>query len=274
MINDDENNSVVDEVLEQYEQDLEENNNETVNWAVQRIEEANLFKYLLSTPIFAENSADPAIVASVNAKVARFAMNELKELLGGKKEEEVVKVESPFSPEETFALKTLAAKVIEKTGGQAPTAERTPTMNSIEVNNTRQIATNQIKTSTGPKMNNVGPSRPANIPAPPQTKKVVKPVKSTKGMSPEEKRKHDLVEKNSKKVTPTSPITPIPQPVNGSWATSHARAGAAQSGDAKGGKDILGSIIGLELASPAQTGGSSSGGEGVDSAIEFDPDQQ
>jgi hypothetical protein len=268
LFDEDESYSPADEILNQLDEDqLDAPDSEALNWAVQRIEEANLFKHLLVTPIFTENSADAAIVASVNAKISRFAMEELKELLGGKREEKLKQIESQFNENEVFALKTIAAKVIEKTGGTQPAAptERTPTINSIDVGN-RQISTNKVATASNPpKTNNPAPAARPSVSTNKASQKKVAPAKSTKNMTAEEKKKHDLVQKNNKRVTPTSPIQPIAQPVNGSWAQGQA------FNNERSGNKVLSSIVGLELAMPATAPAAS---EGADSAIEFDPDQQ
>jgi hypothetical protein len=259
----DENYSAADEILNQLEdqEEMEMPDGETLNWAVQRIEEANLFKYLLVTPIFTEKSADPSIVASVNSKIARFAMEELKELLGGKREESVVRVaESQFNDNEVFALKTIAAKVIEKTSGTSVAPEeRTPTINPIDVGS-KQISTNKVMPSPQPKASSPAPAKQA---AKAPTKQVVK--KSTKGMTEAEVKKQRILEKNAARVAPTPPIQPIAQPVNGTWAQGQAFANQGR------GQSVLSSIVGLELATPMTP---VSSGQGSDSAIEFDPDQQ
>lgn len=262
---DDENYSAADEILNQIEDDQNEEitqDGETLNWAVQRIEEANLFKYLLSTPIFAQNSADPAIVASVNSKISKFAMNELKELLGGKKEEKLTQAPaSQFNEDEVLALKTIASKIIEKTGtSKAIPEDRTPTINSIDVNN-RQIATNKIAANQPtPKTNNPIPKQAVKV------KQASTLTKSTKNMTPEEKKRHDLAEKSAKRKAQAPPVQPIAQPVNQTWAQAHSQ------GTQKGlvGGISLASLVGVEMATPITANLSKSG----DGAIEFDPDNQ
>lgn len=280
MYNEDEDNiSAADEILNQLEEG-DENlapDDETLNWAVQRIEEANLFKYLLVTPIFTNDSAAPEIVQSVNAKLQRFAMEELKELLGGAKERKVQQeVTKQFTDDEAGALKILAGKVLEKTGGvPTPPEERTPNINPINASNARTIGTNAIAVkNNGPQKTN-NPTPPARKATPVSGKKQTTKKISTAGMSAEEVKKVELVEKNKNRRVAKSPIQGIPQPVNNAWAASHAKAGAQHASQSMNTSKVglTDTLIGLELATP-QTTQSSSGGEGVDAAIQFDPDQQ
>lgn len=88
----------------------EENQNATeiLNEAIARIEEANLYKELVSAEIFGKGSARESIRLIVNEKIKKFAINELETLLGMKSSTKVAEVVSQFSEEEVMRLKNLA----------------------------------------------------------------------------------------------------------------------------------------------------------------------
>lgn len=85
-----------------------------MNHAMQRIEEANLFKTLINTSIFAPNSARPEILDSVNGKIQQFAVEQLETLLGMRRPKAAaVAAELPFSESEISGLKMLLGNLTE-----------------------------------------------------------------------------------------------------------------------------------------------------------------
>lgn len=92
----------------------EQQSEQILHQAVQRIEEANLFKLLITQQVFAPGSANPQILASVNNKIKQFAIRELELLLGIDSGQRVEQVKSPFDEDETQALKILASKVLKR----------------------------------------------------------------------------------------------------------------------------------------------------------------
>jgi hypothetical protein len=130
-----------------------------------RIEEANLFKLLISHSFFSQDSARPEVLKSVNKKIKHFAINELELLLGVKTKEPAIKVvpQSQFNAEEVIALKSLASKVLGKPSS-APAvvpAERkpeivtisapTPKVNSLPTPVLIASSNKQVKQSPTPK---------------------------------------------------------------------------------------------------------------------------
>lgn len=149
----------VEDAMEMVEsvQEADEQAEASLSEAVKRIEEANLFKLLIKQPVFAEGSASPEILLSVNAKIKQFAVNELNTLLGISKPEPKEQVSKIFDTEEVQALKLLAAKVLKRDPLEAlsKAEPRVPTMNSIgqseavtpklSVQQNKQVQQNQIK---------------------------------------------------------------------------------------------------------------------------------
>jgi len=102
-----------EEVLENLEDGLpadfqngEEYAADVMNSAMQRIEEANLFKTLVNQDIFAPNSARPEILNSVNAKIRQFAIEQLETLLGIRSPKSQ-SADLPFDDGEVAQLKML-----------------------------------------------------------------------------------------------------------------------------------------------------------------------
>lgn len=111
--------SVLNSVESEHKQVVEHEQQvvETLSEAMKRIEEANLWKTLLTLDVFQPGSARGEIVNSVNAKVKKFALNNLELCVGIKTEQEKkleVPVKIPFDNDEVTALKVLAAKVLKR----------------------------------------------------------------------------------------------------------------------------------------------------------------
>ncbi len=190
-----ESEETAESVLEEIEEEaraaeqVEDQAEEAWLLAMQKIEEANLFKLLIKQPVFTQDSASPRILNAVNNKIKMFAIRELESLLGIKPKDEEVK--SPFSKDETEALRLLASKVLKK--DYIPTAQKveikpaTPSLAPIEQPKYEpsfaEIPQPKLNSSFQPppkKQREPKKITPAPIPqtsAPTQTKKSVNSVK-------------------------------------------------------------------------------------------------
>lgn len=109
---------------------------ETLSEAVKRIEEANLWKTLLTLDVFAAGSARPEIVESANKKIRAFARQNLEACVGINQKEVTPKqvvqqVKLPFDMEEMQALKILAAKVLKRDVTKAVLGDYSPTVSQV-----------------------------------------------------------------------------------------------------------------------------------------------
>ena len=144
---------VLQDIETEHEEEVEHQQSvmETLTEAMRRIEEANLWKTLLSMDVFQQGSARPEIVKSVNDKIKKMALAQLELCVGIKAEQEArqpqqVEVKLPFDSEEMQALKILAAKVLKRdvtkavVSGYTPqiaqvvTTQAAPTINSVKTN--------------------------------------------------------------------------------------------------------------------------------------------
>jgi hypothetical protein len=189
-----------DQVLQQLEaSSVEEQQSveQTLSAAVKRIEEANLFKLLITRDVFSEGSASPEILLSVNQKMKKFALDQLNELLGisQPKPQKEVAVKSEFDREEVQALRVLAAKILKRDVAQVVTQSRTPdlnpissqgahlNMNTIGPVNTSTPSRNQNPMPTSPKPESAQQKRPGRRPNA-VTKKIGSQVLPDSGMLP------------------------------------------------------------------------------------------
>lgn len=136
---------------------------ETLSEAVRRIEEANLWKTLLSLDVFAANSARPEIVAAANAKIKKFARENLELCVGITQKEiapkqVVQQIKLPFDHEEMQALKILAAKVLKRDVTKAVLSDYSPTVSQVSAPATAssQATVNTVTAS--------GQTKPAQAP--------------------------------------------------------------------------------------------------------------
>lgn len=185
-----------EEILEeiQGEESVEEDDSmnsveEMMSEAEKRVEEANLFKLLISHSFFAPDSARPEVLASVNKKIKRFAIKELELLLGLKTKETEQKVvqQSPFSPDEVSVLKMLVSKALGKNSPQqAPApAERKPeimqiTQTAPKVNPIEQRAPNRAEAALVKKAQPQQAQQKAKAAKKPASKGFAKPNQQTK----------------------------------------------------------------------------------------------
>lgn len=129
---------------------------ETLSEAMKRIEEANLWKALLTMDIFQPGSARIEIVNSINAKLKKVALENLELCVGIKSEAAVPvqqKIELPFDTEEMQALKILAAKVLKRDVTQA-------TLNQSYTPQVSQVASVGNKAGSTPVVNVVKATAP------------------------------------------------------------------------------------------------------------------
>ena len=110
--------------LDEIDELLEEE--ELFSEAEARIEQANLYQALLKANLFAPNSARPEIIEVVSKQFKGFIKSQLEILLGIRPEaQQAVAVKSPFSEEETDALKQFAAHMLAKKSGTPQQAQPT-----------------------------------------------------------------------------------------------------------------------------------------------------
>jgi len=118
--------SDVEEIVEEIEEEVVEETEEAestasvINEAMKRIEQAKLYEALLNHQLFAPGSARPEIIKSVRKEFKEFIQFRLEVLLGIKPDgkpgqaSQRAAIQSPFSDEETAALKDIARKLVDK----------------------------------------------------------------------------------------------------------------------------------------------------------------
>jgi hypothetical protein len=156
----------VDQVLESIEQErnqaaAEEDAVEAVlSNAIDRIEEANVWKLLIAQEVIEQGSATDRVVHSVNSQLKRFALDRLEILLGMDKPK---KIDKPlFDQDQIRALKILAAKVLGRSVASVIAEESQP-----------KLATQSMETHAAPKLKTVAAA------AGPQLRQQSRPVQRT-----------------------------------------------------------------------------------------------
>lgn len=164
------------EEIEQKEAEETQYTEEVWGKAMQRIEEANLFKLLIKDSIFQAGSASPAILSAVNKKIKAFAIRELENLLGIPNQQEKESVQLPFDKEEVMALKVLVSTMLKRSKPVAvETLDKTPKLNQIAVKDTAPKQRRAAFVGSNPEPEpvqapKITPMRPNQ---PPRTKKVI-----------------------------------------------------------------------------------------------------
>ena len=129
---------VIEEVIEEVEEEEQEaaETASVINEAIERIEQAKLYEALLSHQLFSPNSARASVIKAVKKEFKEFIQFRLEVLLGMRADGKVGShsasgrnVPSPFSDEETAALKDIASKLVQR--GRAQQSQ--PTINSVNV---------------------------------------------------------------------------------------------------------------------------------------------
>jgi hypothetical protein len=148
---------VIEEVIEEVEEDEQEaaETASVISEALQRIEQAKLYEALLNHQLFAPNSARPEVIKAVRKEFKEFIQFRLEVLLGMRADAKVgahnapaQSVRSPFSDEETAALKDIAAKLVAK----GRSVQSAPTINSVSV---PQPQIQALSVNTGPQVQEV-----------------------------------------------------------------------------------------------------------------------
>jgi len=149
---------ILEEMEEQAaEEEAEEDAVDTVlNNAIERIEEANVWKLLISQDVITPGSASSRVVKSVNSQLKKFGLNRLEILLGMKNAqvEKPVQVQQQFDPDEARALRILAAKVLGRSIASVITSESSPKLNTVSIQEERaEPRLQKVSAPQQPKLN-------------------------------------------------------------------------------------------------------------------------
>ena len=164
--------SVLEEIAqEQAQAEADEDAVEIVlSNAIDRIEEANVWKLLIAQEVIESGSASERVVRSVNGQLKRFALDRLELLLGMDKPK---KVDKPlFDQDQVRALKIIAAKLLGRSVASVMAEESSPKIASVPAQEERREP--KLKTVTaapGPQLRRQAPQpqqRPQQRAAQPQ----------------------------------------------------------------------------------------------------------
>src|SRR5580698_9297755 len=104
--------------------------------AIDRIEEANVWKLLIAQEVIESGSASERVVRSVNGQLKRFALDRLEILLGMDKPK---KTERPtFDPDQVRALKIIAAKLLGRSVASVMAEESSPKLATVPATEDRR----------------------------------------------------------------------------------------------------------------------------------------
>jgi hypothetical protein len=171
---------VQDQILEEDQQPLEAE--EHISDALKRIEQAQLYKTLLTHSLFGPGSARPDIQAAVEREIREFATTRLEILVGIKQDVKAVEAISQFSTDEVNFVKSLFQRAQQRTSStpqpnpqinpvaaisQPVSTLARPTVNPVQVNQSqpqprrqaapsRKVAKTEAKPASKRKGNNVG----------------------------------------------------------------------------------------------------------------------
>jgi hypothetical protein len=182
-------NQDADQILEDLEeqhaaQEAEEDAVDNVlSNAIERIEEANVWKLLISQDVIEQGSASNRVVRSVNSQLKKFGLNRLEILLGMKtpQVEKPVQIQNQFDQEEAQALRILAAKFMGRSVASVVTNNSQPKLASVAEAPVAQPKLNTVnipKPSPPPPQPKIKESSPAPVPV--QKSKPNKKVLRTK----------------------------------------------------------------------------------------------
>lgn len=172
-----------------------------------RVEHANLYLTIIKNDLFAAGSANSDVQSKVEEEFKAFAGERLAQLLGMKSPEpKVIKQESPFSEEETKALKMLAGKILPKVQQEVPAQIKSePKLNKINLSGNASL----------PKVNKIQDSAPKsnNKPAPKAKKSSDQVLSKPVGdMTPQEARE-ELAKRRGSVPVGRSAQAPKPLPM-------------------------------------------------------------
>lgn len=161
---------VQDQILEEDQQPLEAE--EHISDALKRIEQAQLYKTLLTHSLFGPGSARPDIQAAVEREIREFATTRLEILVGIKPDSKMVEAVSQFSPDEVVFVKSLFQRAQQRTSS---TPQPNPQINPVAA------APQAVPTFSRPTVNpvQVNQSQPSRSTAP--ARRVAKPVAKPTG---------------------------------------------------------------------------------------------
>jgi hypothetical protein len=168
--------SVLDEVQSSTNGAAEENG--ILSEAIARIEEANLWRSLVSQEVFPPGSARDEIRNRANAKLKMIGMTEISELLGmSKKSPQAVAAELPFSNAEMENLKFLATLDSEQIRALHVLVNKVlKREQSVPAQPEYRPGVNLITPEPGPKVNSVS-AAPSHAQAKVSTNKATSPKK-------------------------------------------------------------------------------------------------
>ncbi len=153
----------LDDQVEALSEELEQDEQATVvlGEAIKRIEQAKLYETLLKHRLFGADSARPEIINAVEKEIKAFILSRLEVLLGIRAESQAApaRAESPFSPEETEALRAIASKLLAKDKAVHVTQ---PTLNTVRATTSPSVTPVSVKQPT---VNRVGGSKPQAQPS-------------------------------------------------------------------------------------------------------------
>lgn len=112
-----------EEQLDALNEQLEVRENEVLDSAMVRLDQAKLYKMLIEHDLFQDVDAHPFALKKVQSEIRQFIMDRLEILLGMKKEVKVnqnTTIELPFNDLEIQALKDIAAKLTKGASQTAP----------------------------------------------------------------------------------------------------------------------------------------------------------
>lgn len=203
--------------------------NDLIGEVVKRIEEANLWKHLISNSVFQDDSARTEIVAEVNAKIASLAKKELAHLLGiTQRQEAQASMSSLFTTEQLEVLTAVTKLDPQQVGALMVIANKLLKRNeSVDL----LALNNQPKTNTIAPSNQVTNFQPQiNKKLAPETKKAVQaaqavakpaaaPVKAQAPSAVQPVRPHPG------KTIPKKPKGAIPQPTTAQMISHLSKGG-------------------------------------------------
>lgn len=151
--------------------------------AIDRIEEANVWKLLIAQEVIEPGSATERVVRSVNGQLKRFALDRLELLLGMDKPK---KTERPmFDQDQVRALKIIAAKLLGRSVASVMAEEPSPKLASVPVQEDRREP--RLKTVAAPAGPQLRRQQPAQQPVqrtaqkPQQQKPAARPQMQKRG---------------------------------------------------------------------------------------------
>jgi hypothetical protein len=235
------NNFFEDESLEmpgqqdnQFDQALDEINQEytpevaddQIGEALKRIEQAQLYKTLLTHDLFAQGSARPEVLEAVEREIRDFALNRLEVLVGVRPDTQVpVKVESQFTEAQAEFLKSLADRGLSRSATPSPVPQIQPVQVSKPI--MHQAETQSIAPKLTPRVQPV--STP--VAAQPSRRPAVRrqPVAKSQPAAQQSKRKRSQnISVDGRDLAQVNNPNKIPMPTP-ELANAHIAAQAAQN---------------------------------------------